>query len=842
MIKEILEELKKEGTTEKKTAAYAQDLLPDFDISSGMYIINSKPRKRYLKVIEISATNFQCKEPSEQRNIISTFSSWIRLSPEKCQLKIMTETDFSVPFLDNLTEKLAGCEDPKKEKFYEANIGLIRQITENNTCRTRYFLIIEYDYSARESGRESSEKNIATRLNETAIQAREYFSSMGNSFIRHDDEDIFLGEFLYRMLNRKTSQHLTFRERARRVLSDVRMLDKEKNMYPKTDYANIVCPPGISQKSFPGTIICDETYFAYYYVTSDGYPLEVSSGWLTDIFSGLPGVDMDLFYRKLNKKNFMGMLVQVKKLTRLKAGSRSNESTDAEDIITAYGSQQYMQEALSGRNNPQDPYNVVTLITVHAETKEQLKERCEYVEERAKINMLKLSDMKRYPWEGFKASLPFNDIPRRIYAKAKRNVTTDGLAGFYPFTAYELNDPNGLFIGMNLQSRTLVTFDPYNTEKYPNANMVIFGGSGAGKTFSMALLAERNVLMGNQVFIITSSKSHEFRRMCDGLGGKFVRYGLANGQYVNRFDIRPESDMRGRIFEDTDGESWLTEKLKSLSAWYELLFRNLTEEELIVLDRATKEAYASIGITEENNSIYEGGNPENPVKKMPVITDVIRELEKINEDIRTPVPQRLFTMLYNFTNGTYAGFNERTNISLDTDLIVFDISNVSERIEPATIQSALDFAWSKIKEDPTASKTLIIEEGWKYLSKGASDAAAKQIQEIFKVIRGYGGSVVLGTQEIGDILASEYGKSLIACSSTKLLLGVEEGQSMHLAETFHLQEAEAMKLESYTQGAGLFLAGKDHIEIKVMASDFEEQQITTDKHRLADIYRKKQKV
>ena len=176
--------------------------------------------------------------------------------------------------------------------------------------------------------------------------------------------------------------------------------------------------------------------------------------------------------------------------------------------------------------------------------------------------------------------------------------------------------------------------------------------------------------------------------------------------------------------------------------------------------------------------------------------------------------------------------------SLDKDFLVFDISAVPERIEAATVQSALDFIWERVKENPLRHNTIIIEEGWTYLSRGASEAAAKQIQEIFKVIRGYGGSVILATQEIEDILASEYGKSIIACSSIKVLLGVEEGESEAIGRSFRLQPGEAEALESFTKGRALLLAGRDHVFVQFDPTEEDKKRLTTDKRELAAIMTK----
>lgn len=844
MAETFSDELKAELLGQKsEKIKYVQDMIPLVDIRHGMYVVKGRTRNRYVKMVQVLPTNYALKESQEQNMIVSTFAGWLKIAPDKGQLKIITDRETEIPFVETLKEVCAVEKDPRRVEIMNSLINFIEYETERDAPDTKYYLIFEYEPTKKDMRKELTEEYIAAQLSATVAQAREYFMNMGNDFVRHENENMFLGEFLYVFLNRFSSETMSFRERAARILNDVKAIEEKMGVareYPETDYVNLISPMGISTKMSPECIVSDQTYFSYYYVTSVGYPLEVNSAWVTEIFAGVPGVDIDIFYRKMDKSKFLNVLPQIKKLTRIKANSRSMDSVDADDVVTAYESQDYMQRVLKDRNNPQDPYNIVTVLTVRAFTHEELKDKCDKLEETAKINNIGISDMRRFEWEGYKATLPFNDIPQKIWKKSHRNLTTEGLAGVYPFTAYKLNDPKGIFIGMNTQNKTICTFDPSNTAKYSNANMCIFGGSGRGKTFAMALFAARNVLLGHQVFIITSEKPHEFQRLCAHLDGKFVRFGGSNNQYINRYDIYPQSDVRKKLYSETEEESWLTEKLKSLSAWYELLFKQITEEELIVLDKATKDAYRKRGITEDNNSIYVNDDPSTgQFKDMPIISDVIDALY-VQRQEGGAVPERLFTLLNNFSEGTYSGFNEQTNIDLDKDFFVFDISKVPERIEAATIQAALDFIWSKVKEDPTISKTIVIEEGWKYLSRGASEEAAKQIQEIFKTIRGYGGSVILATQEIEDILASEYGRSLIANSSIKMLLGVEAGRGELIGQSLRLQPHEAQMIESFSKGACLLMAGKDHLTVQIQASPREAELITTDKSELAEIQKRKE--
>ena len=83
-----------------------------------------------------------------------------------------------------------------------------------------------------------------------------------------------------------------------------------------------------------------------------------------------------------------------------------------------------------------------------------------------------------------------------IKEAARRNVLTSGLLATYPFISSTIFDAEGIFIGTNIYNNSMAFIDRYNTQKYKNANMCIFGTSGAGKSFYTKLLILRYKLLG----------------------------------------------------------------------------------------------------------------------------------------------------------------------------------------------------------------------------------------------------------------------------------------------------------------------------------------------------------
>jgi type IV secretory pathway VirB4 component len=117
--------------------------------------------------------------------------------------------------------------------------------------------------------------------------------------------------------------------------------------------------------------------------------------------------------------------------------------------------------------------------------------------------------------EGIIATFPFMENSKVIAEIAKRNVLTKGLVCTYPFISSSIFDENGVLVGTNIYNNSLVFIDRFNDEKYKNANMCIFGTSGAGKSFYTKLQILRYRLLGINQYIIDPER--EYLNMCEKL-------------------------------------------------------------------------------------------------------------------------------------------------------------------------------------------------------------------------------------------------------------------------------------------------------------------------------------
>ena len=302
--------------------------------------------------------------------------------------------------------------------------------------------------------------------------------------------------------------------------------------------------------------------------------------------------------------------------------------------------------------------------------------------------------------------MPICKLNKTLFERSKRNMLTSAAASCYPFTSYEMSDENGILLGVNKHNNSLVIVDIFNSRVYKNANMAILGTSGAGKTFTMQLMALRMRRKGTQVFIIAPLKGHEFLRACKNVGGEFISISPASKQCINIMAIRRVDQTANAIIDGVVNEnSILARKIQQLHIFFSLLIPDMNHEEKQLLDEALIRTYAEKGITHDNDSLIDPDDPSK-YKTMPLLEDVYNILMSSSDT------KRLGNILNRLVHGSAKTFNQHTNVDLSNPYTVLDISELTGDLLTVGMFVALDFVWDKAKEDRTKEKAIFIDEIW----------------------------------------------------------------------------------------------------------------------------------
>jgi type IV secretory pathway VirB4 component len=384
--------------------------------------------------------------------------------------------------------------------------------------------------------------------------------------------------------------------------------------------------------------------------------------------------------------------------------------------------------------------------------------------------------------------------------------------------------------------------DLFNTKKNKNANLNLLGTSGAGKTFTMQLLALRMRMRGIQCFILAPIKGHEFRRACKKVGGEFIKIAPGSPHCINIMEIRhtisPEMELIDEL-DYSEMDSMLARKIQQLMTFFSLLIPDMSNEEEQMLDEALIRTYAKFGITHDNDSLYRNRNCYPPqMKPMPIIGDLHAEL------LDNPLTQRLAVIISRFVTGSAQSFNQQTNVDLTNKYIVLDLSELKGKLLPVGMFIALDYVWDTVKADRTKKKAIMIDEIWQLIGASSNRMAAEFCLTIFKTIRGFGGAAISATQDLSDFFGLEdgkYGRAIINNSKNKIILNLEPDEAKTVQEVLKLTRTELRSITQFERGEALVCSNSNKVPVVIKASQEEQEMITTDRAELEAILRERQK-
>src|SRR5439155_26479155 len=190
--------------------------------------------------------------------------------------------------------------------------------------------------------------------------------------------------------------------------------------------------------------------------------------------------------------------------------------------------------------------------------------------------------------QGFRACLP----EARDALEILHTLDTGSLSTIYPFVPASPRMPGGIMFGVDQETTGLVELDLFDHRVCQNANVGIFAPSGGGKTFFTKVLARRYLLTDNTDVIVIDRK-HEYRPLCEAMGGQFLRVAPSSPHRINPFDLPPS---------DPTGEGLaLLDHIQQVLGLLDVLLaepgQRLSLTERAVLDRAIKDTYELAGIT-----------------------------------------------------------------------------------------------------------------------------------------------------------------------------------------------------------------------------------------------------
>ena len=544
------------------------------------------------------------------------------------------------------------------------------------------------------------------------------------------------------------------------------------------------------------------TYYIY------GYPRQIYTGWLSPIVNLDEVLDISMYIYPVESQVVLENL--RKKVTQLEAGIQiDNEKGRVRDP--------QKQAAILDAEEMRDKLQVGEerffrfglYFTVYAGSMDELEFVSHKVESILGQQLVYSKPASSQQEQGLNSTVPqFTD-----QLQIRRNMSTGAISTSFPFTSADLSQDNGILYGINMHNSGLVIFDRFTLE---NGNSVVFAKSGAGKSFTVKLEALRSMMMGTEIFII--DPENEYERMCDAVGGAYVRLSLNSNTRINPFDLP-------RVVDTEEADNALRSNLITLHGLLRLMMGGaqaqliggntalvpaLSPVEESDLDAALIETYAKAGIT--NDPLTHTGTP-------PTISDLYDTLLHMGG-----TGPQLAQRLRKYTSGTFAGiFSQQSNININNPLVVFNIRDLEDELRPVAMYIVLNYIWNRTKSDQKR-RMLVVDEAWQLMKY---EDSANFLFSLAKRARKYNLGITTITQDVEDFMGSRMGRAIVANASMQFLLKQSPSAVDVLADVFKLTNEEKKRLSQFPVGQGLFFAGQNHVHIQVVASPTETGLITT---------------
>lgn len=450
--------------------------------------------------------------------------------------------------------------------------------------------------------------------------------------------------------------------------------------------------------------------------------------------------------------------------------------------------------------------------------------------------------------DAFKSNLPLNED------KIGKKHTFDrrSMATVFPFINSDVGHDDGIPIGFNRQTGLPILYDNFSSS-LSNYNMVIFGKSGAGKGVTIkTLIARSAVLMGIESLALDAEG--EYGVVAEALGGLNVVVSPNSNTIINPFDIEPEitkDEITGKEMVSLNVENKIEDVTQALltmargSTRTEDIVNELTKQ---IIAEACAEEYASLGITNDVNSLYvanssgmlRGDYLGKRKKPMPTIGSWYRRILLNASQNKNPDYRMQFSYLSKVMrqyvreyNGQMSYFDGQSTFDLfeGTTFINLDISQLEERFaRPLAQQILLSWIWEKFvkknSEDKAKAgkKRVLVDEAWMLLPY---PEAVDFLNKMARRARKRNVSLAVVSQRFQDFYEKSEVQAVLTSSDTKLFLAQDKSEIKYIQEVFKLSDGEAAFLTTCTRGQGLFKVGEQTAIIEIRPTKRELDFVNT---------------
>jgi type IV secretory pathway VirB4 component len=584
-----------------------------------------------------------------------------------------------------------------------------------------------------------------------------------------------------------------------------------------------IAPKGIEFK--PTEFRLGDKYSTLLTIVS--YPKNISPGYLADIIN-IPGVKVAIKHIPIPFDVLRKML--NKEIGDLKSRYQSEkDQTTQERIRQDYESLEQFVQMLAATQARIFDFQMHIMVT--GDNKEELELRKiqvrSYLEGMGMRGVALMFEQEKV----LKSILPIfpnQDIEQRIGTP----IPSITVAAMYPFIFDSIKDPgNGTLLGVDF-SGGVVLFNQFLYQERKennrnNANIILLGTSGSGKSTAAKLLLRTHIRNGCKVVVI--DPEGELEDMTYALGGDFLDLGKG-GDFgmINPLEVVVDTDQE-EIAEGL-GYTVLTRTLQQLKAFMKYYSPSIEDDVLTMFSEVVQDTYKRFKI-DYNTDYTKLTSNDYPTFDDVYATIKGRLLAMTDATHERDVMERLELKVRPLVKELRYYFTGHTTLRITSDMIVFNIKelmNSDENIKNALFFNILKYAWG-LCLDKSINTVMMVDEAHVLLA-GHNELGAEFLAQIQRRSRKYNTGTIIITQQPTDFAAPNiivHGKAIFDNAAYYLVMGLRKQAVDDLGQLIDLNESEKESIKYYNQGEALFICGSRRMRINVIATQEELDSMGT---------------
>lgn len=523
--------------------------------------------------------------------------------------------------------------------------------------------------------------------------------------------------------------------------------------------------------------ISGRTYASY---VVERYPgEEIEPGWLLPLLNFKGELHVGIHIMPLETDRMLSIL--HRRIRDLRADDIGSQESGAL-VRTALGT---LPDAITVHQalarNEEQAFAVSFYLTLGADDPSQLRVQAEALQASCRRMMLRTVQPYFEMRQGLLSSWPLGvDLLGR-----EQIVHSSAVMTMLPWLQEDLSDSDGHYWGYNKETGGLCIFDPFDEDRFANANIAVLAHSGAGKSYASASVILSGYSRGIDAIVLDPEA--EYGGMIRSLGGSYIQLAAGSGHAINILDP---------LLFALEGEE-ATDQLSDVLDLIGLICGRLDEMERAQLERVLRSVIA-------------------PADRTPVLRDVWLELQASDP------ASRVATVLRRWVSGELGAlFSEPTNVDLRASIIGFNLRDLGEELVAPAYLMLANWLWAALRRERRPRHVLIDEVGLLL----EHEPIRRFLIRLARRVRKYGGSLILVSQNPGDFFETKDG-AVLATNPSILLLGSQKhSEAVKLQKAFNLTDRQVNYLETADRGDFLLVAGPNRLPVHIMAPPWMDEMI-----------------